>query len=105
MMSDLPKTFILAALLLLIADLAFAASATYIGNAATRPASKPFYEIMTDKKAPPAARTAAATALLDRGYGRAEQSFTGSLNAHYSISDKPMTAEEWAREYAAPLTH
>ena len=63
------------------------------------------YEIMTDEKAPPAARIAAATALLDRGYGRPEQSFTGSLNAHYAISDRPMTAEEWAREYAAPLAH
>jgi hypothetical protein len=61
--------------------------------------------IMRDEKAPPAARIAASVALLDRGYGRPEQSFTGSLNAHYSISDKPMTAEEWAKEYAAPLTH
>jgi len=62
--------------------------------------------IMRDEKAPPAARIAASVALLDRGYGRPEQSFTGSLNAHYSISDKPMSAEEWAREYAAPpLTH
>jgi uncharacterized protein DUF5681 len=61
--------------------------------------------IMENTNAPPAARIAAATALLDRGYGRPEQSFTGSLNAHYAISDKPMTAEEWAKEYAAPLTH
>ena len=63
------------------------------------------HAIMNDKTAPPAARIAASVALLDRGYGRPEQSFTGSLNAHYSISDKPMTAEAWAREYAAPLTH
>jgi len=63
------------------------------------------YEIMRDEKAPPAARIAASVALLDRGYGRPEQSFTGSLNAHYVISDRPMTAEEWAREYAAPLTN
>src|SRR5215467_14442487 len=63
------------------------------------------YAILRDEKAPPTARIAASVALLDRGYGRPEQSFTGSLNAHYSISDKPMTAEEWAREYAAPLTH
>ena len=60
------------------------------------------YEIMTDKKAPPAARIAASVALLDRGYGRPEQSFTGSLNAHYSISDQPLSAEEWARQYATP---
>ena len=41
-------------------------------------------------------------ALLDLGHckpdGKPEQSFTGSLNEHYS----PMTA---AKEYAAPLTH
>ena len=60
------------------------------------------YEIMRDEKAPPAARIAASVALLDRGYGRPEQSFTGSINAHYSISDQPMTPEEWARQYATP---
>ena len=63
------------------------------------------HAIMNDKTAPPAARIAASVALLDRGYGRPEQSFTSSLNAHYSISDRPMSAEEWAREYATPLTH
>ena len=60
------------------------------------------YTIMRDEKAPPAARIAAATALLDRGYGRPEQSFTGALNVTYSISDQPMSAEEWARQYATP---
>jgi len=63
------------------------------------------HAIMRDEKAPPAARIAASVALLDRGYGRPEQSFTGSLNAHYSISDRPMTAAEWAAEYATPLGH
>src|SRR6516225_500587 len=60
------------------------------------------YEIMTDTKAPPAARIAASVALLDRGYGRPEQSFTGALNVAYSISDQPMSAEEWVRQYATP---
>ena len=60
------------------------------------------YEIMTDKSAPANARQAAAVALLDRGYGRPEQSFTGALNVAYSISDQPMSAEEWARQYATP---
>src|SRR5207249_374438 len=61
--------------------------------------------IMRDKKAPPAARIAAATALLDRGHGRPEQSFAGALNVAYSISDQPMSAEEWARQYAEPAKH
>jgi hypothetical protein len=61
------------------------------------------HAIMRDEKAPPAARIAASVTLLDRGHGRPEQNrFTGSLNAHYSISDKPMTAEEWTRQYATP---
>ena len=60
------------------------------------------HAIMRDEKAPSAARIAASVALLDRGYGRPEQSFTGSLNAHYSISDQPLSAEEWARQYATP---
>jgi hypothetical protein len=57
---------------------------------------------MRDNKAPPAARIAASVALLDRGYGRPEQSFTGSLNAHYSISDQPLSAEAWARATPSP---
>ena len=76
-----------------------------LARSRSKEAINTLYEIMTDTKAPPAARIAASVALLDRGYGRPEQSFTGSLNATYSISDKPMTAEEWAKEYAAPLTH
>jgi hypothetical protein len=60
------------------------------------------YEIMCDEKAPSAARIAASVALLDRGYGRPEQSFSGALNVAYSISDQPMSAEEWARQYATP---
>jgi hypothetical protein len=62
------------------------------------------YEIMTDEKAPPSARIAASVALLDRGYGRPEQRFEGALNVKYEISDKPLTAEQWEKAYAAPLT-
>ena len=70
-----------------------------------REAIDALYEIMRDEKTPPAARIAASVALLDRGYGRPEQHFSGALNVNYEISDKPLTPEEWAREYAAPLTH
>jgi hypothetical protein len=60
------------------------------------------YEIMRDEKAPPAARIAASVALLDRGFGRPEQRFEGALNVKYQISDRPLTPEEWAKEYATP---
>jgi hypothetical protein len=60
---------------------------------------------MRDKTAPANARQAAAVALLDRGYGRPEQSFSGALNVNYDISDKPLTAEEWARQYTEPAKH
>jgi len=63
------------------------------------------YAIVRDKKAPAAARIAAATALLDRGYGRPEQSFSGSINAHYSISDQPMSQDEWIKVYCQPAKH
>src|SRR5262249_26614863 len=63
------------------------------------------YKIVTDEKAPPAARIAASVALLDRGYGRPEQSFSGSINAHSSISDQPMSQEEWIKEYCQPAKH
>ena len=74
-----------------------------LARSRSKEAINTLYEIMTDTKAPPAARIAASVTLLDRGHGRPEQNrFTGSLNAHYSISDKPMTAEEWTRQYATP---
>jgi uncharacterized protein (UPF0147 family) len=63
------------------------------------------YEIMRDKNAPANARQSAAVALLDRGYGRPEQSFSGALGVSYDISDKPLTAEEWARQYTEPAKH
>ena len=59
--------------------------------------------IMDDVQALPAVRIAASVALLDRGYGRPEQSFTGALNVTYSISDQPMSAEEWARPFSEPV--
>jgi|SRR6516164_5801008 hypothetical protein len=58
--------------------------------------------IMDDVQAPPAARIAASVALLDRGYGRPEQRFEGALNVVYQISDRPLSPEEWVRQYASP---
>ena len=53
--------------------------------------------IMRDPKAPAAARTSAACALLDRGYGKPSQSIEATNNnVTYLISDQPLTEEEWA---------
>jgi hypothetical protein len=68
----------------------------------TDKALKTLEKVLDSETAPDNAKIAASVALLDRGHGRPEQSFTGALNAHYSISDKPLTAEEWQRQYATP---
>lgn len=47
-------------------------------RAKTAEAVKTLKEIMSNKKAPPAARISAACALLDRGYGRPSQVVTGA---------------------------
>jgi len=50
----------------------------------TEAALKALADIVANEKCPPAARVAAATAILDRGYGRAPQSVTvkGSIEQH-----------------------
>ena len=50
----------------------------------TEAALKALAEIVANEKCPPAARVAAATAILDRGYGRAPQSLTvqGNVEKH-----------------------
>jgi hypothetical protein len=54
-------------------------------------------QIMRNPKAPAAARIAAASALLDRGYGKPSQSIEATNNnVTYLISDQPLTEEEWA---------
>lgn len=60
--------------------------------------------IMTDPLAPHPARVAAATALLDRGFGRPSQSLAVDLNAentHRFVVEVPQTMEaaEW-QQYA-----
>ena len=56
-------------------------------------------QIMCDPKAPAAARIAAASALLDRGYGKPLQTVdANNTNVNYVLSDQPMTEEEWAAE-------
>jgi Family of unknown function (DUF5681) len=52
--------------------------------------------IMRNPKAPAAARISAASALLDRGYGKPLQTVdANNTNVNYVVSDQPMTEEEW----------
>ena len=50
-----------------------------LARAHTHGAIKVLAGIMNEKKAPPAARVAAANALLDRGYGKAPQHFSAEV--------------------------
>jgi hypothetical protein len=61
-------------------------------------------KIMRDKRASTTGRAGAAVAILDRGYGKPTQPVEGLLNAHYAISDKPLSPEEWNSQYGAPET-
>jgi hypothetical protein len=45
-------------------------------------------KIMRSEEAPPAARTAAASALLDRAYGRPAQAVDAMLTVQHSVSDQ-----------------
>jgi hypothetical protein len=55
--------------------------------------------IMRNPKAPAAARISAASALLDRGYGKPLQTVdANNTNVNYVVSDQPMTEEEWVAE-------
>jgi hypothetical protein len=56
--------------------------------------------IMNNAKAPAAARISAASALLDRGYGKPLQAVDSTnVNVIYAISDQPATIEEWVAEH------
>jgi hypothetical protein len=56
--------------------------------------------IMSDPKAPPAARVAASNAILDRGHGKPPQTNDATnTNINYAASDQPATEEEWAAEF------
>jgi hypothetical protein len=53
------------------------------------------------------ARVAAATAILDRAFGRPRQTLQAQneSNVQYFISDKPLTAEEWRQSIAPGIEH
>ena len=55
---------------------------------------------MSDKRAPAAARIAAAQAILDRGYGKPSQYMNIEESMPMAIlSEEPMSEEEWQRQY------
>jgi hypothetical protein len=58
-------------------------------------------EIMNNAKAPFACRLTAAIHLSERAFGKAKQALDVSMvKPVYVISDRPLTADEWATHYA-----
>jgi hypothetical protein len=55
----------------------------------TKAALEALVEIVGSKKAPPAARVAAANAILDRGYGRPETKIDATLEQSNSAAEAP----------------
>ena len=56
--------------------------------------------IMCNEKSPAAARTAAAQAILDRGYGKPSQDIKIEEERQmFIISGDPLCEEEWERRY------
>jgi hypothetical protein len=58
-------------------------------------------KIMRDRRASATGRIGAATAILDRGFGKPTQQIESALNVSYDISDKPLTTQEWAAKYCS----
>ena len=59
--------------------------------------------IMCNEKSPTAARTAAAQAILDRGYGNPSQAMKIEEERQmFVISGEPLSEEEWERRYCDP---
>jgi hypothetical protein len=56
--------------------------------------------IMLDTTAPPAARVAAATALLDRGYGKPAQQIVAEITEHraFAVPLVELTEDEWIEQ-------
>jgi len=60
--------------------------------------------IMNNTKASDAARVSAATALLDRGYGKPQQHIDAEIGSYVARLPRPYdTAEEWAAEVKAEM--
>jgi hypothetical protein len=57
--------------------------------------------IMKANEQPAAARVAAASALLDRGYGKPKQSLDVAATVQARVSGDPLTVGEWSHQHAA----
>jgi hypothetical protein len=82
-------------------------SITALARQYTGDAIKTLVEICKDPQAPPAPRVAAATVLLDRGWGRAVQTTDITSNGdtvRYVIMAVPEAenTEDWLQQYAPP---
>ena len=58
--------------------------------------------VMRNGESPPAARVAAANAIIDRGYGKPAQHYTGEVTTSY-VAELPAVIQdhdEWQRLYA-----
>jgi len=72
-----------------------------LARARTAEAVQTLVDVMTSKRSPPAARVSAASALLDRGYGKPSQQvdLEGQLFRPCDVSANPLTEEEWLAKY------
>ena len=61
-------------------------------------------ELMRDKRASATGRGSAAVSVIERGYGKPTQVVESAMSVEYHISDKPMTPEEWLKQYGTPET-
>lgn len=76
---------------------------TELARSHTAMAIATLVRIAGDPTASHSAQVAAATALLDRGYGRPKQTVEADVrNVIYAVGDRPLTAEEWERQYCRP---
>ena len=74
----------------------------FLARAHTETAINVLKRVMTSPRASAAARVAAAQALLDRGWGKAPQSITADVNAHYvaRLPELEPDLNEWQRKQA-----
>jgi len=63
-----------------------------LAKEASEDAINTLVEIMKDKAAPPAARASAANAILDRGWGKPQQTIEATVNKFEQMTDAELIA-------------